>query len=250
MGALPRFHLPADAWEQTGAVLVGDEAHHAARVLRLVPGDPLEVFDGIGRACPASIVSAAPKHVSIQFTGPARMSPPPLPLLLALAIPKGPAMESAVRQATEIGVTRILPLLADHGVVRIDDPARRREKWQRLALEACKQCGRDWLPHVEEPVRLDLLGRETGGPDPSELRLVAALSPHARPLAPCWPAAEPPASVSLVVGPEGDFSPAELETLLHAGYRPLWLGPHILRVDTAVAYGLAILSQRFFASPA
>jgi 16S rRNA (uracil1498-N3)-methyltransferase len=214
----------------------------------LTSDDPLEVFDGLGQARPAAVVSASPKHVAVRFTGPVRRSPTPFPLLLALAVPKGPAMETAVRQATEIGATRILPLLTEHGVVRLDDPARRREKWQRLALEACKQCGRDWLPRVEPPVRLDALARHAASPDSSDLRLVAALSPLARPLADCAALAAPPSSASLVIGPEGDFSPAELESLLQAGYRPLWLGPHILRVDTAVAYGLAILSQRFLGS--
>jgi 16S rRNA (uracil1498-N3)-methyltransferase len=243
MGAFHRFHLPSPLWSSSPLLLSGDEALHCARVLRLRPGDALELFDGAGLSARAKVASLTGSQVFLTLTDEPERQPDPVPILLAAAIPKGQLIEDIVRQATEIGATHIIPLLTDRCVVKIDDPGRRREKWQRVALEACKQCGRNWLPVVATPQRLDSF--LTPGQDPSELRCVAALSPLAAPLVRWWPGAIPPASVSVVTGPEGDFTPRELDSLLEAGYHPLRLGPHILRTDTAAAYALSIISQAF-----
>jgi len=243
MGDRPRFYLPRSQWEPGPPSLSGDEAKHCSRVLRMVSGDELEIFDGEGRSARASVQQVSNQSIALELITPAVEEPLRVPILLAAAIPKGQTMEDIVRQATEIGATRIVPLLTERCVVKVDDPNRRREKWQRVALEACKQCGRNWLPVVEAPLRLDTF--LSAALDSSELRCVAALSDEAAPLVHWWPGPTPPSSVSVLTGPEGDFTPREMEKLLGAGYHPLWLGPHILRADTAATYALSILSQRF-----
>ena len=243
MGARPRFFLPRPQWGTSPLLLSGDEAKHCARVLRMQPGDELEVFDGAGRSSRAQVQNISGQQIALALTGTPVEEPVRMPILLAAAVPKGQTMEDIIRQATEIGATRIVPLLTERCVVKIDDPARRQEKWQRVALEACKQCGRNWLPALEPPCRLETF--LNSGLDDSELRCVAALSPLAAPLAHWWPQQTPPASASIVTGPEGDFSPRELQGLLDRGYHPLRLGPHILRADTASAYAMSILSQAF-----
>ena len=243
MGERPRFYLPPSQWEPGPPLLQGDEAKHCARVMRLGPGDELEIFDGLGRAALATVGLITGQTVSLSLAESPRLEPAPPPILLAAAVPKGQTIEDIIRQATEIGATRIVPLLTERCIVKVDDPARRQEKWQRVALEACKQCGRNWLPRVDPPMRLNaFLASQI---DLAELRCVAALSPDAQPLAHWWPEGKPPVSVSLLTGPEGDFTPRELESLISIGYRPLWLGPHILRADTAATYAMSIISQRF-----
>ena len=243
MGERPRFHLPPSQWESGALALTGDEAKHCLRVLRMEAGDELELFDGHGRSARATVELIAGQSVTLALLGDAVLEPPPLPILLGAAIPKGQLIEDIIRQATEIGATRIVPLLTERCIVKVDDPARRQEKWQRVALEACKQCGRNWVPAVDPPVRLEpFLSRKMDG---SELRCVAALSTDATPLERCWPHENPPGSVSVLTGPEGDFTSTELSLLIQDGYAPLWLGPHILRADTAAAYAMSIISQRF-----
>ena len=211
--------------------------------MRLGPGDELEIFDGLGRSALAAVAHVAGQTVNLALAESPRIEPAPLPILLAAAVPKGQTIEDIIRQATEIGATRIVPLLTERCIVKVDDPTRRQEKWQRVALEACKQCGRNWLPCVDPPMRLNaFLASQI---DLSELRCVAALSPDAQPLSHWWTEGKPPVSVSLLTGPEGDFTPRELESLISIGYRPLWLGPHILRADTAATYAMSIISQRF-----
>jgi 16S rRNA (uracil1498-N3)-methyltransferase len=207
------------------------------------PGDELELFDGQGRSARASVDVIAGQTVHLALTAPPVLEPPPLPILLGSAIPKGQLIEDIIRQATEIGATRIVPLLTERCIVKVDDPSRRQEKWQRVALEACKQCGRNWIPAVDSPVRLEAF--LTRNLDRSELRCVAALCEHAESLERCWPHEKPPESISVLTGPEGDFTSNELSLLIQGGYAPLWLGPHILRADTAAAYAMSIISQRF-----
>ena len=242
MGERPRFHLPPSQWEPGPPMLTGDEARHCTRVLRLEPGDEIEIFDGKGRMARAKLQQLAGQTISLTLNAPPTVEPAPFPILLGAAIPKGQTIEDIIRQATEIGATRIVPLLTERCVVKVDDPAKRQEKWQRVAVEACKQCGRNWVPIVDAPVRLAAF--LTAKTDGSELRCVAALSQAAARLAHWFPEGKAPASVSVLTGPEGDFSPRELETLIESGYRPLWLGPHILRADTAAAYAMSIISQK------
>jgi len=244
MGDRPRFYLPRSQWEPGPPSLSGDEAKHCSRVLRMEAGDELEIFDGEGRSARAVVQHVTNQSIALELIAPAVEEPVRVPILLAAAIPKGQTMEDIIRQATEIGATRIVPLLTERCVVKVDDPNRRREKWQRVALEACKQCGRqlDAGCGCSSPAGCLFCRR-------GSMLLNSGASPPYRTRRHRWCTGgrgrKPPSAVSVLTGPEGDFTPRELEKLIGAGYRPLWLGPHILRADTAAAYALSILSQKF-----
>ena len=149
-------------------------------------------------------------------------------------------MDLVLQKATELGATGILPILTERTVVRLDaaEAADKQDKWQRLVIEACKQCGQNHLPQVHLPQSFESL--LTHLPQ-AELRLIAALTPEARPLHALLPDPSPrPASALLLIGPVGDFTPAELAAALAHGFLPLSLGPLILRTETAALAALSI----------
>jgi 16S rRNA (uracil1498-N3)-methyltransferase len=222
-----RFHLPADHWES--ATLPADESHHCVNVLRLEAGERISVFDGAGREASGTIVEARAKGVVLKISGTAKTPPPPCAIVLVQAVPKGKNMDLIVQlEAAEL--------------------AKKREKWQAVALEACKQCGQNHLPKVGNPASpKDFLEHS----DRNELMLIASLQPDARPLKAILAEFQAvhshlPRSVTVLVGPEGDFTPAELALAKTNGCIPMTLGPIILRTETAAIYCLSVLAHELF----
>jgi 16S rRNA (uracil1498-N3)-methyltransferase len=239
---MSRFFLSPDAWG-VPAVLAGDEAKHAAQVLRLRRGDRITVFDGLGRSAAAEILEVSKSEIRLEL-GPARSSPAPVPeICLAQAVPKGKTMDLIVQKAVELGVTSIQPLITRHTVVQVDgeDAPRKSAKWQRVALEACKQCGQDLLPEVL-PVR-DFASwvADAGG----DLKVIASLLPGVKPLREVLREAGSPRRVTLLVGPEGDFSAAEGAAALEAGFVPASLGSIVLRAETAAFFGISAIRYEY-----
>ena len=205
-------------------------------------GDEVVVFDGAGRAARAALVQVGRKLVTVQLGEKVPADPERVRITLAQAIPKGKTMEWIIEKATELGVAEIVPLVTDRTIVRLDaeEAERKQQKWQRVALEACKQCGQNWLPRVRLPQSLE--GWLAVGELP-EFRLIGALTADARPLQ-AWINSEGAGvrSAGLLVGPEGDFSPQEMALALSAGFHPLAMGPVVLRAETAAIFGLSILA--------
>jgi 16S rRNA (uracil1498-N3)-methyltransferase len=224
-------------------ILGAEEAHHALHVLRLKVGDTLNVFDGCGHEAQARIAEIA--RDSVRLTILQESSTPALPcrITLAQAIPKK-SMDLIVQKATELGVASIVPLVSDRSVVKLDDDSKRVERWRDIALDACKQCGNNWLPEIQPPQGaagyLSSLGK-------FDLKLIGSLQSDARPLKKILsgtPAVgHSGTSVLLLIGPEGDFTPAELALAKSAGCLPLSLGPLVLRAETAAIYALSVLNH-------
>lgn len=230
-----RCYLPYADFSAGLLLIEGEEAHHATRVMRLKEGDRCEVFDGAGHAAVAKVCGARGSHLQLEVEEILPPMPPVAGITLALAIPKGGNMELIVQKAVELGVSRIVPLISERTIVRLDarDAAAKTAKWQRTVLEACKQCGVNTLPVVEAPQSYAAFLQRTDLPG---LRLQCAIVPHAKPLREVLEQARSAGetAVTLLIGPEGDFSPAEYTAAEQAGYVPTSLGPIILRVETAV----------------
>ena len=169
----------------------------------------------------------------------------PCQITLLQAVPKGKIIESIIQKATELGVHRIVPLLSERVTTRLDaaGAAQKGAKWQLVAIEAIKQCGSPWLPRVEPPVAPDafLARNET-----FELPLIASLQPGSRHAREYFRAFETekkrrPQSVCIWIGPEGDFTPAEVAAITSAGALPITLGRLVLRSETAAVYCLSII---------
>src|SRR5262249_23253683 len=154
------------------------------------------------------------------------------------AIPKRKNMDLIVQKAVEIGAAEIAPIISDRTIVHLDSESasQKQTKWQQIAIEAAKQCGQNWLPRVQAPKKLAEFF--SASEQPFDLRLIGSLQPDAQHLKKLLEThskenGDRPRSVLMLVGPEGDFTPAELALARRHGCQPITLGPIILRVETA-----------------
>jgi 16S rRNA (uracil1498-N3)-methyltransferase len=226
-----RFYLP----DFQQPVLSETEAHHGRTVLRLRSGDEVTAFDGRGHEARCEWGEAGRLKILEQSTTPPRHCR----ITLAQAVPKK-NMDFIVQKATELGVAAIIPLISERTVKK---PGSAPERWREIALESCKQCGNNWLPELSPPQPLRAF---LDAPGRFDLMLIGSLQPDARPLkkilvdAPALRCSNP-VRVLVMIGPEGDFTPAELAAAESAGCRALSLGSLVLRADTAAVYALSVL---------
>jgi 16S rRNA (uracil1498-N3)-methyltransferase len=247
-----RFYLPPPQCVGPALTLAGPEARHALTVLRIKTGDEVAVLDGAGREFLCQARAADRKSLTLDICQTYSSPAPPCRVTLVQAVPKGKLIETIIQKATELGVFCVIPLLSERVVTHLEDEAagQKAEKWRHVAIEAIKQCGQRWLPRVETPVTLaDLLARG----EKFDLSLVGSLRPDARHPREYFRQVQPPASIRLWIGPEGDLTDAELAAIQQAGGRPISLGPLVLRSDTAALYALSVVNyelQAIAVSPA
>ncbi|MBP7950312.1 MAG: 16S rRNA (uracil(1498)-N(3))-methyltransferase [Verrucomicrobiales bacterium] len=244
--SLHRFFIPPDRWNPENPALDEEEAHHCTDVLRLKPGDRVVVFNGQGVESAAEILTTGRHTVLLKTHSVQKTPPPPARITLCQAIPKGKNMELIIEKATELGVAEIIPVLSERTVVRLDpgEAQKKQEKWQRTAVGACKQCGQNWLPHIGLPVGMDRL---LAAKPAADLLLIAAIEEGAQRLHRIL-AEQPqrPGSALICIGPEGDFTPAEVGMAKSYGCQPMTLGPIILRTETAAIFSVSILAHELF----
>ena len=213
-----RFYLPPPQCQGSSLILTDGEAHHAIDVLRVKPGEPVAVLDGAGREFSCVIRAMDRRSVALEVRQVQNTPAPSCRVTLVQAIPKGKLLETIIQKATELGAFRVIPLLSERVATRLDGDAvqHKAEKWQQTAVEAIKQCGQRWLPQVEAPITLpNLLARG----EKSDLSLVGSLQSDARHPREYFQAGKP-ATICLWIGPEGDFTEAELSAIQKAGGSP------------------------------
>jgi 16S rRNA (uracil1498-N3)-methyltransferase len=245
--SLPRFYIAPALWDTDKLALTEDEARHCTQVMRRVVGDEIVVFNGGGAWARCCISASSKNRVELSCEAVGATPAPSVAVTLLQAIPKAGNMELIIEKAVELGVNAIVPVFTERTVVKLDarEAAKKRAKWQRLAMEACKQCGQNWLPLIHDPQPFEVVWDRLPTHD---LRLIAAIQEDARSLKRILardPASnvQRPASVLLAIGPEGDFTPAEYELARKHGCEPVTLGPIILRVETAALYCLSVLAH-------
>jgi 16S rRNA (uracil1498-N3)-methyltransferase len=226
-----------------------DEARHLQTVLRVKEGDAIELFDGQGLTAPARVAGVERHGLRLELTtAPVRHAPPACRLVLFACVSKGKRMDWTVEKAVELGAGRIVPVISDRTIVRLDDDEAdgKADRWTRVAIEAARQSGSAWLPAIDAPVPLAQAGALVQSSAPV---FVAALTPDARPmrqvLAALRASGRTPATAGWFVGPEGDFTPDELRLLLDAGAIPVSLGRQVLRAETACLWGLCVLGAEW-----
>ena len=238
---LTRVYVDAPLAAGKRVILEGNAAGHVTRVLRLRVGDALTLFNGAGGEYAASIDAARGGRLTVAVGEPRAVErESPLSLTLAQGVSRGERMDLVVQKATELGVSGIVPLFTERSVVRLgaQQAERKLTHWRAIAIAACEQSGRNRLPKVAPPVSLaDLL---RGGGDGSTRLL---LSPGATDTLGDVP--RPLSAVTVLIGPEGGLAQAEQEAAVAAGFRPVRLGPRVLRTETAAIAALALLQREF-----
>jgi 16S rRNA (uracil1498-N3)-methyltransferase len=214
-------------------------ARHA-QVLRLQPGASLSLFDGLGGAWQAEITGMGRQSVQALVLSERELSAPPTRCVtLAVGMPANERMDWLVEKATELGVSRLVPLMTERTVVRLsgERAEKRLAHWRAIAAGACEQSGRDWLPTIDPICGLSEWLRTGADSDASACRIRLSLAGHATP----WTALGLGARQTLIatLGPEGGFSEAEEQTLNQAGWQGVSLGQTVLRTETAALTVLA-----------
>ena len=228
MAHLHRFYIPPEPPFGPEIILPPEEAHHARRVLRVRPGDGVALFDGQGREILGTIEFSGKEDAMVHPESERRI-PPPMPrLILAQAwLHRREAIADIVRHATELGASRVIFFRA----ARSEQAPKPSPKFERIAIEACKQCGRLWLPKIGFAADLAAILSETPGD-----RRIALLEDPPSPIG----ARSNEDDLTLIIGPEGDFSPEEHAWALDAGARPFSLGSATYRSETAAFLALAL----------
>jgi len=247
-----RFYLPPDQCRDSSLRLADREAHHAIHVLRVRRGERVAVLDGAGREFLCEVQDIGRDAVQLTIVQQNLVPPLPASVTLLQAIPKGKLFESIVQKTTELGVARIVPILSERVVAHLDDEdgAQKADKWRQVAVEAIKQCGSPWLPQIESPMTpKQFLARK----EPFELPLLASLQSDRRHPREYFREFQTehgrlPASVCVWIGPEGDFTPAEVNAIQAEGVRPITLGRLVLRTETAAVYCLSVLNYELQAA--
>ena len=237
---LTRVYVDAPLEGGCSIELPAATAAHLVRVLRARSGDELVLFNGDGRDFSGVVGSVRGKHVAVEI-GAARQveNESPLAVTLVQCVARGEKMDLIVQKATELGVARIVPVLSQRSVVRLDeDQAQsKQEHWQAVAVSACEQCGRARLPTVERPVPLlSFLGQLSPATQPRWV-----LEPHTV----CKLQGASLSAAHMAIGPEGGFADDELDAFGLAEFLPLGLGPRVLRTETAAIAALVWLQTRF-----
>jgi 16S rRNA (uracil1498-N3)-methyltransferase len=235
---VPRFYFDGELRTGALAELPAEAARHV-RVLRLRAGEPLVLFTGSGGEFEAHVADAARSRVRVQVGAWCAVErEPPIAVTLAQGVSSGEKMDFTVQKATELGATRIQPLLAEKSPVRLSE-ARAEAKlahWRRIAISACEQSGRNRLPEIGAPTSVGEYCRQGHA-----LGLRLLLSP-AGPRGLREVLAQLPSSLAIAAGPEGGFSGAEESLFVAAGFAPVRLGPRVLRTETAALAALAALN--------
>jgi len=240
-----RFFAPPEAFNKQSIILTGDEAKHLRNVLRLKVGDEVYVFDGAGKEFKCTVVGM--RRDEVELGNCEEIEPPysesPLSFSLAVALLKGEKFDLVVQKATELGVTKVIPVttrFADIHLRDSSDAEKRVSRWRRIALEAAKQCGRARVPDIATPISFEsmILDNE------QSLRLFFS-ERDGDGLESSTRATGPITSVVTLVGSEGGWSDEEIDKAKAAGWQIVTLGGRILRAETA-AIAVSVLIQHLF----
>jgi 16S rRNA (uracil1498-N3)-methyltransferase len=247
---LTRVYVEAALTSGSRVELPPETASHLAKVLRARSGDEITLFNGDGREFSGAIETVRGSRVSASVgDGRAVDRESPLNITLVQCVPRGDRMDLIVQKATELGVARIVPVLSQRSVVRLDKGQSQSKAihWRAVAVSACEQCGRNRLPLIEaaRPL-LSFLGESMPGDGP---RLVfepeSAGRARAAAQAAGGAAATAIVDAQVAIGPEGGFASDELEAFRVAGFSRVGLGPRVLRAETAAIAAMVWLQARF-----
>jgi 16S rRNA (uracil1498-N3)-methyltransferase len=235
---IPRLFLDIPLTTGEIAILPRDKSHHISHVLRMRVGDSIKLFNGSGDEFESRIVEISKKNAQLEI-GKTRhiANESPLTINLCLAIARGQHMDFSIQKAVELGVKNIIPVISEFSNVKLKD-SRVQNKlthWQNIIISATEQCGRAHLTQIQKPVSFS----EWLSLDATEIRLI--LHPAAQQAMPGIKLSNN--ELTLIVGPEGGFSDAEVDQAQEKACESISLGPRILRTETAVVSAVSNAQQ-------
>lgn len=219
--------------------IFGEDVNHIKNVLRLSKGDRLSLSDGKGMDYLAEILKLDPGCITAGITDSwANKTEPPVDVTLFQGIPKSDKMDFIVQKSVELGIRKIIPVINHRTVVRFEnakDRDRKVERWQKIALEAAKQCNRGVIPEIGHVLGYDEALHYSKENELNVIPYEKETSQGLKSIISCMN----PAKIGIFIGPEGGFTEDEAERAAVSGIKPVSLGPRILRTETA---GIAVIS--------
>ena len=240
-----RFFASPEVIDNGTIRLTAEESHHLARVLRLREGERVSAFDGLGNEWECEIAAIHKSECRLSILKKLEtVVESPLRLTLAQALVKGEKFDLVVQKATELGVSRILPVITEHCEIRISDERseQRLQRWQRISLGAIKQSGRRRLVEIDQPVRFQQFCRGLHGEPALIFSEKAGSEKCGRGLPPL---AVQDSGLTVVIGPEGGWSDDEIDLATSSGLIPVHLGPRILRTETAAITAVTLAQYHY-----
>ncbi len=237
---IPRIFHPEAITTQSDIALHDDAAGHVGRVLRMKEGQEVLLFDGSGAEFPGHLKEVGKKRVTVTITDRIeRSSESPLDLHLGQVISRGDKMEFTIQKSVELGVNTITPLISERCGVKLDQKRfeKKLAQWQKIAISACEQCGRNTVPEIRPIMQLE----EWCAEEYQGLKL--NLHPRAKYSINTLPA--PVEQVRLLIGPEGGLSADEITMTRDYHFEETLLGPRVLRTETAALTAITALQVRF-----
>jgi len=237
---MARFYVPQPRIEDGMLKVEGDEVKHIRKVLRLKAGDEISVFDGLGNKFEGDIVEEGLSSVVVRVKSVhSSKSDSPLEVTLSQSLLKGEKMDYLIQKATELGVGEIIPFLSSRSVPLLEKARRlkRHQRWEKIAIEASKQCGRGIVPRIKS---LQDYSEMLQKASPDALRLILWEREGTK-LKEILERSKERKRIFFVVGPEGGFSEGEVDEAKGAEFIPVTLGRRILRAETASLCFLSIL---------
>lgn len=238
---IPRIYHPEFLEHQTQCQLSEDAANHVGRVLRMNAGEQIELFDGSNHIYPATIIESGKKAVRVEILGREFADKEsPLKIHLGQVISRGDRMEFTIQKSVELGVNVITPLWSERCGVKLEGERleKKIQQWQKIAISACEQCGRNVIPEIRPLMKLQDWCAENDG------ALKLNLHPRAQYSIKTLPDV-PAAGVRLLIGSEGGLSAQEIAQTETQGFTEILLGKRVLRTETASLAAISALQLRF-----
>lgn len=235
-----RFFVPKEQISNTDISIIGSDASQIKNVLKLEPGEEIDILDGSGRIYASKIKTIGQGKVICEIVSSrAAKSEPKIKTTLIQSIPREAKMDFIIQKSTELGVADIIPVSSERTIVKLDDKKRevRLERWQRITKEAAEQSGRGIVPRISPLKELIAALKEANDLD---LKLIPWEMEENTSIKDLFEIEKNPKGITIAIGPEGGFSANEVKAAIKYGFTPVTLGKRILRAETA---GIAVLSM-------
>ncbi|MEO1582251.1 MAG: 16S rRNA (uracil(1498)-N(3))-methyltransferase [Pseudomonadota bacterium] len=240
--AAKRIYIDTGIAPDAKHTLSPEQAHYIGRVLRARIGDTLELFDGQGHSTTAEVLTLGKREATVLTSGVVFADDrSPVSMTLLQCLSRSYKIDLVVQKAVELGVDRVVPITSERSLMRLDEAggAQKQTHWMKVAIAACQQCGRRFLPTIATPLSLDAALRKVR----AEQRLVA--TPGASHTLTSKLEQPAPADTAILVGPEGGFSRDEIDAAVAAGWVRVSAGRRVMRTETAAISLLSIIQHRW-----